>query len=166
MIYGQTCWLSLGLAAQLMWEFVVTPKYVTAVLNLLHAASESENSWVKSYSSRVAFEIAPAELQIPVVRSRSIFIAVYCTLHNTCFCRGPCSIAWVRSQRCNIELLEIMCHFWSGLGSDPVDWSNIDSIWSEMSRRRNRLSCFAGYIKMWARVCFYLEVVLGKGIHF
>lgn len=73
MINGQTCWLSLGLAAQLMWEFVVTPKYVTAVLNLLHAASESENSWVKLYSSRIAFEIAPAELQIPVVRSLSHF---------------------------------------------------------------------------------------------
>lgn len=65
--------VSLGLMAQLMWEFVVTLKYVTAVLNLLHAAHKSESSWVKSYSSRVAFEIAPAELQIPVVRSYSHF---------------------------------------------------------------------------------------------
>lgn len=56
-----------------MWEFVVTLKYVTAVLNLFHGAYKRENSWVKSYSSRVAFETAPAELRIPVVRSHSRF---------------------------------------------------------------------------------------------
>lgn len=73
MINRQTCWLSRGLIAQLMWESVVTLKYVIAVLNLLHAAYKSENSWVKLYSSRVAFEINPAKLQIPVVRSHSHF---------------------------------------------------------------------------------------------
>lgn len=73
MIDRQSFWLSLGLTAQLMWEFAVTLKCVTAGLDLLHAAYKSENSWVKSYSSRAVFEIAPAELQICVVRSRSHF---------------------------------------------------------------------------------------------
>lgn len=73
MINRKTCCLSLGLTALLMWEFVVTLKYVTAVLNLLHASYESEHSWVKLYSSRVTFEIAPAELKVLVVRSHSHF---------------------------------------------------------------------------------------------